>query len=190
MSDVLILNADLSPVNLIPLSTMSWQEAIKAVFLETVSVVEEYDDWEVHSPSLTMRVPSVVMTKRFLYFQRKVSFTKENLKLRDRYVCQYCMRGFAPNRLTMDHVLPRKYGGRTTWDNITSACAPCNLKKAHNKKIVPKRMPKKPTYYDLLDIAKEYPITVPCEKWVKYLDWPVDNLFITDKKILRTRLAA
>ncbi|MFX9589426.1 HNH endonuclease, partial [Acinetobacter baumannii] len=49
-----------------------------------------------------------------------------NLFLRDRFVCQYCG---SPDHLTFDHVVPRRLGGRTTWENIVTACAPCNLAK-------------------------------------------------------------
>jgi 5-methylcytosine-specific restriction endonuclease McrA len=188
--DVVVLNTDLMPVNQLPLSTIKWQDAIKAVFLDTVSVIAEYEDWEVHSPSLTMRVPSVIMTKRYLHFQRKIAFTEEQIFLRDRYTCQYCHKVFPEHKLTMDHVVPRKYGGKTTWDNISSACGPCNFKKGSNKRIVPNVMPRKPTYYELLAIRKEYPLAIPCEQWIDYLDWPADNLFVKQKKILRTQLTA
>jgi 5-methylcytosine-specific restriction endonuclease McrA len=186
--DTLVLNSDLSPVNQFPLSTIKWQEAIKAVFLDTVSIIAEYEDWEVHSPSLTMRVPSIIMTKQYLHFQRNIAFTDDNIYLRDRYTCQYCMKVF--HKLTMDHVLPRKFGGKTTWDNIASSCGPCNFKKGSNRKIVPKRMPRKPTYYEMLAIRKEYPLAIPCEQWIDYLDWPAENLFVSEKKVQRTRIAA
>ncbi len=190
--DTLVLNTDLMPVNMLPLSTIKWQEAIKAVFLDTVSVIAEYEDWEVHSPSLTMRVPSVIMTKRYLHFQRKIAFTPEQIYLRDRYTCQYCRKAFPEHKLTMDHVVPRKHGGKTTWDNIATACGPCNFKKGSNKRIVPSVMPRKPTYYELLAIRKDFPLAIPCEQWIDYLDWPADNLFVAEKKkkILRLDQAA
>lgn len=188
--DCLILNSDLMPVNQIPLSTIKWTDAVKAVFIDAVAVVAEYDDWEVHSPSVTMRVPAVVMTRRYLNFQRNVAFSPAQIYLRDRYTCQYCMKVFPESRLTMDHVLPRKHGGKTTWANIASSCGPCNLRKGSNKKIVPKVMPRRPTYYELLAIRKEYPLIIPCEKWIDYLDWPSDNLFVSGKNILRDTLVA
>ncbi len=186
---VLILNADLAPVSQLPLSTLKWQAAIRAIFLGTVSVVAEYEDWEVHSPSMTMRVPSVIMTRRYLHYQRKTSFSKDHIYLRDRYTCSYCNRVFPEHKLTMDHVLPCKYGGKTTWENITTSCGPCNFNKGSNRKIVPKRKPYKPTYYELLAIRKEYPLMVPCEQWIDYLDWPQTTLNIR-KNILQDTLVA
>ncbi len=190
MNDVLVLNSDLMPVSHLPLSVVGWEDAVKAVYLGTVSVVAEYEDWEVHSPSMTMKVPSVVMTKRYLHFQRKVAFTSEQIYLRDRYTCQYCDKVFGQQKLTMDHVVPRKFGGKTTWENITTSCGPCNFKKGSNKKITPKVQPRRPTYYELLAIRKEYPLAIPCEQWVDYLDWPADNLFVKGKNILRNQLVA
>ena len=184
---VLVLNADSAPVSQLPLSTLRWEAAVKAIFSGTVVVVEEYDNWEVHSPSTTMRVPSVIMTKRYLHHKRKVSFASEKVFLRDRYTCQYCHRH--ADKLTMDHVLPRRHGGKTTWENIVSACGPCNFNKGDNRKIVPNRLPCKPSYYELLAIRKEFPLTVPCERWVDYLDWPESNLYI-GKNILRRTIAA
>lgn len=185
--DCLILNADLSPISLIPLSTAKWQDAIKAVFAGTVSVVAEYEDWQVHSPSVTIRVPSVVMTQRYLHFPRDVAFSDEQIFLRDHYQCQYCGKSFPPSKLTMDHVLPRKYGGQTTWDNISTACTPCNSKKGSNKKVVPSKRPRKPSYYEMIDLRKNYPLVVPCPQWGAYLGWPEENLFVREKekKILR-----
>ena len=46
----LVLNADFRPLSYFPLSLWSWREAIKAVFLDRVNVLAEYDI-AVHSPS-------------------------------------------------------------------------------------------------------------------------------------------
>src|SRR5690606_21989594 len=55
----LVLNADYTPLSYYPLSLWPWQTAIKAIFLERVDVVASYDR-EVHSPSLDMKIPSVI----------------------------------------------------------------------------------------------------------------------------------
>ena len=57
-SPALVLNADFRPLSYFPLSVWSWQDAVKAVFLDRVNIVSEYDD-EVHSPSFSIRLPSV-----------------------------------------------------------------------------------------------------------------------------------
>ena len=39
----LVLNADFQPLSYYPLSLWSWQDAIKAVFLERVTIIENYN---------------------------------------------------------------------------------------------------------------------------------------------------
>ena len=85
----LVLNADFRPLSYYPLSLWSWQDAIKAVFLERVNIVEQYDH-AVRSPSLEMKLPSVVSLKTYVKPSRAPAFTRFNVFLRDRFTCQYC----------------------------------------------------------------------------------------------------
>jgi hypothetical protein len=39
----LVLNADYRPLSYFPLSLWPWQEAVKAVFLDRVNILSEYD---------------------------------------------------------------------------------------------------------------------------------------------------
>ena len=86
---VLVLNADFRPLSYYPLSLWSWQDAIKAVFLDRVNIVEHYDR-AVHSPSFEIQLPSVVSLKSFVKPTTHPAFTRFNVFLRDRFVCQYC----------------------------------------------------------------------------------------------------
>ena len=119
----LVLNADFRPSSYYPLSLWSWQESVKAVFLERVNIVSEYDRF-VRSPSFEMRLPSVVSLKTYVRPALYPAFTRFNVFLRDRFMCQYCG---AKDDLTFDHLIPRSRGGQTRWDNVVAACAPCNL---------------------------------------------------------------
>ena len=65
----LVLNADFRPLSYYPLSLCSWQDAIKSVFLERVSIIESYDK-VVNSPNLTFRLPSVIALKDYVTPQR------------------------------------------------------------------------------------------------------------------------
>ena len=60
----LVLNADYRPLSYYPLSLWSWQDTIKAVFLDRVTVVSTYEK-AIHSPSFEMRLPSVVSLKTY-----------------------------------------------------------------------------------------------------------------------------
>ena len=114
----LVLNADYTPLSYYPLSLWPWQTAVKAMFLERVDVVSTYER-EVHSASLALKLPSVIALRQFVKPSQFPAFTRFNLFLRDRFACQYCGHG---RDLTFDHVVPRAQGGRTTWENVVTAC--------------------------------------------------------------------
>lgn len=117
---VLVLNADFRPLSYFPLSTWTWQDAVKAVFLDRVSVLSEYEK-EVRSPSFSMRLPSVIALRDFIPSARTPAFTRFNVFLRDGFSCQYCEARRVTQELTFDHVVPRARGGRTSWDNLRPA---------------------------------------------------------------------
>ncbi len=87
----LVLNADFRPLSYFPLSLWCWQDAVKAVFLDRVSVLSEYET-EVRSPSVTMKLPSVIALKDYIPSARRPAFTRFNVFLRDAFVCQYLQR--------------------------------------------------------------------------------------------------
>src|SRR5688572_27639541 len=102
----LVLNADFRPLSLFPLSTLGWQDAVRAVVRDAVSVVAEYDR-VIRSPSTTMRLPSVIALREYVPAPRHVAFTRSNLFLRDLFTCQYCNEQLPAKALTFDHVKPR-----------------------------------------------------------------------------------
>jgi hypothetical protein len=112
-----VLNADFRPLSNSPLSTWNWQDAVKAVFLDRVSVLSEYDR-EVRSPSFSMRLPSVIALRDFIPSARTPAFTRFNVFLRDGFTCQYCDYKRPAPELTFGHVFPRAHGGRTSWENL------------------------------------------------------------------------
>ena len=170
----LVLNADFRPLSYYPLSTWPWQEVIKAVFLERVDVVSTYDH-VVRSPSFEMRLPSVVALKNYVPQDRSPAFTRFNLFLRDAFTCQYCG---APDDLTFDHIMPRSRGGRTSWENIVTACAPCNLRKGgrtpKEANMHPARAARRPNMFELQDLGRRFPPHHLHESWVDYLYWDIE----------------
>lgn len=182
VGDTLVLNADMMPVSVLPVSSLIWEDAVKAIWLKSVRVLSNYEDWEVHSPSVSMMVPSVVMTTRYIKPAHGVQFNADNIKLRDQYRCAYCQKQFAPNELNLDHVTPRKHGGRSTWENLVSSCYPCNSKKGADFRIKPMIAPRKPSYYEMVEKRKAFPLIVPHESWVEYLMWPEENITVKPKR--------
>jgi 5-methylcytosine-specific restriction endonuclease McrA len=123
--ETLVLNRAYQPVARIP-----WQRAITLVFLGKVELVESYEDQTIRSVSFEVKVPAVVRFLRLLVRRQPVvRFSRENVFARDRGRCQYCQRPVTRAEATYDHVLPRKLGGLTTWENIVIACVPCNQAK-------------------------------------------------------------
>ena len=82
----LVLNADYTPLSYYPLSLWPWQTAIKAMFLERVDVVAHYDR-EVHSPSIALKLPSVIALREYVHPNEYPAFTRFNLFLRDKFRC-------------------------------------------------------------------------------------------------------
>ncbi len=167
----LVLNADFRPLSYYPLSLWSWQDAIKAVFLDRVNIVSHYDKM-VRSPSFEMRLPSVVSLKTYIKPARHPAFTRFNVFLRDRFTCQYCGQH---EDLTFDHVIPRSKGGLTTWENVVAACSCCNLRKSDRlpaeARMWPAVYPYQPDIDDLRRAGRQFPPNYLHDSWMDYLYW-------------------
>lgn len=121
---VLVLNASYEGV-----SVISARRAMTMV-CKGVACVQEVSPYKVRTDKMVLPVPSVIR----LNYYRKVprpsrSLTRKQVLLRDGYVCQYCGKKFPVGELTLDHVMPQSRGGGDTWENLVTACFPCNNKK-------------------------------------------------------------
>jgi 5-methylcytosine-specific restriction endonuclease McrA len=77
-----------------------------------------------------LRVPRVVHLLRYDRTPRvSVRLTRRNLMFRDAHQCQYCGKRPPLRELNIDHVVPRSRGGDDSWENLVTACRPCNLRK-------------------------------------------------------------
>lgn len=126
MEQTLLLNATYEPLVIV-----SWQRAMTLWCQGKVEIVSTHDR-EARSVSFTFRLPSVVRLLRLVRARRApvvVPFTRANIYARDEYRCQYCGEQFAAVDLTFDHVVPVAAGGTKGWENIVTACQPCNRRK-------------------------------------------------------------
>ncbi len=162
---VLVLNASFEP-----LGVVSTYRAVILLLKEKAEVIEALDA-ALRTPNRTFPRPSVI---RLVYYVRLprhlgVPLNRRTLLIRDRYTCQYCGRRFPSEQLTMDHVLPRSRGGKTTWSNVVTACKRCNQYKSNrtpeeaNMKLI--RKPYRPRYLALVAMGN----TNLREVWEKYL---------------------
>jgi 5-methylcytosine-specific restriction endonuclease McrA len=165
-----MLNADGAPISYLPLSTISWEDAIKYLVLDKATPLEFYEDWIVHSANWETAVPSVMILKEYEKRKTGIRFSKHNVFLRDGYICQYCGIDVSRKTATLDHVLPVSHGGKTTFENTVCACADCNASKGNNKKIVPKTKPYKPNYFQLVEKRKKLSWDLQHPSWKNYLE--------------------
>lgn len=170
----LVLNADFRPLSYYPLSLWSWQDTVKAVFLDRVNIVAFYDRI-VHSPSYALQLPSVIALKDYVQADRQPAFTRFNVFLRDHFTCQYCRQRHSTQELTFDHLKPRARGGRTVWDNVVTACSGCNLRKGsklpHECGMWPKKHPYQPSAFELQEQGRAFPPNFLHQSWRDYLYW-------------------
>lgn len=173
MADVLLLNADYTPVRI-----LNWERAVCLLLDGKVLLLAEYPDRVIRSPARTLPWPAVVRLKGYAQPLHRVRFNRSNLLARDGYCCQYC--GHAPRArdgrpipslLTLDHVVPRAqsysglvvlpWNGRrvtvTCWENVVASCRDCNRQKAAR---TPEQagmrllaLPKRPSAWDAVRIA-------------------------------------
>lgn len=187
MQSVLVLNADYSLLDVV-----SWQQAVSMLVTKKVRLVQEYVGRVLRSASATMPFPAVVVRTSYIRPQRKIRFSRKNILARDAYACQYC--GAQPRRtsglpdleaLTIDHVVPRAQsqggwvtlpwsGARvrvTSWENVLTACSPCNGAKADRTPqqagMTPRKFPRTPSGFDLVSMSV-FRYEIP-EEWKMYL---------------------
>ena len=120
---VLVLNQNYQPLNV-----CNARRAVVLLDLGKAELMENSRGY-IHTVSQVFPVPSVIrlfrMVKRPL-LQRKLS--RRAVFYRDKFTCQYC--GTETRTLTLDHIVPRSRGGAHEWENVVSACIPCNHRKA------------------------------------------------------------
>jgi len=178
--DTLLLNADGSPLSHVPLSVVTWQVAMRLLFLGKVKTLKEYDNWIIRSQHLEMKVPSIVIMTEQVKWSKTLKYSRSNVYLRDDFTCQLqttwrCKEAKGKvklTELTLDHVIPRSHGGKTSWLNVCTSCKTCNSEKGADHKVLPKKKPHKPTYYEILAKRKTLPIHIRDEEWKFYIAWP------------------
>ena len=139
----LLLNASFEPLRVV-----DWRRAFGLVFQEKVEILEEYRTM-VRTVRQQFRVPAVIKLTKWVNLKRRlpvIRFSRSNIYLRDNHTCQYCRKVFAETKLTLDHLVPVVRGGKKNWENIVTACMPCNQRKGD-------RSPKE-VGFELLSIPK------------------------------------
>jgi len=121
---VLVLNATFEPINVTAV------RRAMVLMLKGVAQAEEVSHAQVHSASRALQVPSVIRLLAYRHIpQQTRALSRKNILLRDRNTCQFCRRMLPASELTLDHVVPRSRGGRSSWENLVACCYQCNNRK-------------------------------------------------------------
>lgn len=136
----------------------------------------------IHTISYSLKIPQIVILTLYTgYPNLKVKLSRENIYKRDKYTCQYCGKKLDSNSLNIDHILPRRRGGKTAWTNVVCCCVECNLKKGDKTlqevKMRLLKKPRPPVRYPLqnlhLSIEKH-------QSWSHFIDFSQWNVEIGD----------
>ena len=120
---VLVLNQNYEPLNICRV-----RRAVVLVYQRKAEMLENGTGF-IHSINSIFSVPSVIRLASMIKRPRpERKLTRFEIFNRDQYTCQYC--GTETHQLTLDHVIPRHQGGQNSWENMVSACIPCNRRKA------------------------------------------------------------
>lgn len=139
----------------------SWAQLGARIHDETIRTVDR-----------VIRVPRIIVLAAYDRLPSpRVRFSRYNIYVRDRNVCQYCGKRFSSSELNLDHVIPRSRGGRTTWENVVCSCIPCNLRKggrtpdAAGMRLL--REPFRPRWFQVLRVPFSQ---VPVDDWKPFLN--------------------
>lgn len=168
----LLINADYQPIRLI-----GWERAISLVLERKAEIIENYAGRVIRSVTQVFDFPAVVRLLKYKKTKLRVRFNRYNVMARDNFTCAYCgIRPWKETRpnyeaLTLDHIVPRSKGGKTTWLNIITACIDCNRNKADKSlreaRMTLRKEPHAPTSMDILRMSlTRYPLQ---QEWIDYL---------------------
>jgi 5-methylcytosine-specific restriction endonuclease McrA len=149
--EVLVLNNDYEPLNV-----CNMRRAIVLVYLGKADVLHT-NGHDVHSVSGMFRSPSVV---RLRYHVKRplpeLKLSRRSVFARDHYTCQYC--GHSSRDLTIDHIVPKRMGGKSTWENLVCCCKKCNGKKSDKSpeqaNMPLMRQPRRPRFVPFISLTK------------------------------------
>ena len=164
---VLVLNLNYEPINV-----CNVRRALLLIFKGKAEFLSN-GSGKVRSVQQVFDLPSVIRLAQLVkrpFGKRKLS--KKEVLLRDRHTCQYC--GVKSKNLTMDHVIPRFQSGELVWENMVTACIPCNHRKAGRTpeqagmRLMKKPKPPYPSPYYVLYGR------VILDDWRKFIFWTID----------------
>lgn len=183
----LVLNKSWIPISITPV-----RKAISKTMLGLSEILDvetynlfDFESWMqievdeeqrfIRTSRKNIRIPEVIVLTDFERMPtREVRLTRRNLLIRDMYTCQYTGVKIGYDDGTIDHVIPRSRGGKSSWDNLVMCTKEINAKKADrtpeeaNLRLLKK--PEKPRWSPVYArFAKLATTNVPTS-WYKFID--------------------
>ena len=126
MNRVVILNADYTYLN-----SVDWKRAIRLLVKGKAESLKNSTREVITTGGKKILIPVLMRLVKIvrMVYKNRVPFSKKNIHIRDGGKCVYC--GVTGERLTIDHVIPRSRGGKTSWENCVASCKKCNSTKAN-----------------------------------------------------------
>jgi 5-methylcytosine-specific restriction endonuclease McrA len=160
---VLVLNQ-----NFEPLFVCCVKRAVVMMYVGKAELIETVDGFVLRSESQVIPVPSIIRLGYYVKVPgKRIMLTRKNILKRDSGRCQYC--GNKVSRMTVDHIIPKIYGGKDTWENLVCACELCNNRKGHQ---LPEqaglRLIRKPRKPNNITYIQQF-IGIRDHRWKQYL---------------------
>lgn len=129
------------------------------------------EDTVIKTVRMQILIPKVLLLRSYDRLPvSEIKFNRENVFIRDNFTCQYTGKRCRPAELTLDHVIPRERGGRTSWENIVTCRRDINHAKAnrlpHEAGLHLLRKPSKPRWRPFSAVAASYEVD---EAWRHFL---------------------
>lgn len=149
--EVLVLNNDYEPLNV-----CNMRRAIGLIYLGKADVLHS-NSHDIVTMNGVITSPSVVKLR--YHVKRplpELRLSRRSILARDNYTCQYC--GHTARDLTIDHIIPKRMGGKATWENLVCCCKKCNGKKSdktlEQANMKPMKQPRRPRYVPFISLTK------------------------------------
>ncbi|MEA3458160.1 MAG: HNH endonuclease [Candidatus Thermoplasmatota archaeon] len=157
MNSVVVLNADYQYIN-----NISWQKAVCLLYKDKAETVKKSDK-TIYNESKTASfvIPVVIRLVKYIkqVYQNAIPYSKRGVFTRDHYICQYCGEELYQSNATIDHIVPKAKGGKTSWTNCTTSCKRCNNIKGdrdlHDTPFNLKSIPKRPKVSDYIRLKSK-----------------------------------
>lgn len=112
-----------------PIAFVSERKMIKLLYTNRVEVVSEWDDQYFYQD---LKYPAVMILKSYIRKKPVIpKFHRKGIFIRDGFQCQYTGEQLNSNNITIDHVIPKSRGGKTSWENCVAASFKINAFKGN-----------------------------------------------------------